>query len=227
MPGILLHLAFANIIEEKIGDRLSFNKTDFFAGNLIPDLAKDKKSAHYSIKASQEGFCIPDMKQVSQNLLDITNPIKLGMYSHLYLDYHFIEEFLIPEFRWIEGKVKNPTTNEEKLEIVKVVNPKNGKEWNASTFFSNEGMYGAYTEINHLLIRDGYIPFSIIEQIPNILPNSGLPVFDVRRKKTWREELREYLSEKKEYTGEVFEYERLWNFIEKISEQFINEVFVN
>ena len=53
---------------------------------------------------------------------------------------------------------------------------------------------------------------------------SGLPVFDKRRERTWRDELDEYLGAKKEYTGDVFDYERLWSYIERISEQFVEEV---
>lgn len=211
MPGILYHSSFAKQVYQLISDTLSLNQIDFMAGNLIPDLATDKKLSHYRIPASIEGFWVPDMKMVKKDLFVPEDSVKFGMFCHLYLDYHFIEEFLIPEFIW--DKKNN-----------KVVNPINGKEWDVKTFFSQSGMYGAYTEINQLLIRDGHIPLSTIAKIPDILPDSGMPVFDTRRERTWRDELNEYLDAKKEYTGDIFNYERLCNYIEKISAQFVEEV---
>ena len=62
-----------------------------------------------------------------------------------------------------------------------------------------------------------------MNQIPTVPPDTGIPVFDQRRAKTWREELDGYLSEKKEYTGQVFDYERLWNCISSIAKTFVEE----
>ena len=207
MPGILYHLSFAELVFQKLSNKLPINKVDFMSGNLIPDLAKDKKSAHYSIQASHEGFFVPNMEIVNKELLVPENSIKFGMFCHLYLDYHFIESFLIPEFIW--DKENN-----------KVINPRNNKEWTRDEFFSNSGMYGSYTEINTLMIKNGHIPLDTISKIPDSLPNSGIAIFDSRREKTWRDELNEYLSEKKEYTEDIFNYQRLWNFIKKISLNF-------
>ena len=56
------------------------------------------------------------------------------------------------------------------------------------------------------------------------LPNTGIKVFDTRRDKTWKSELKEYLAQKKDYTGEIFDYDRLWNCIEKIATQFVQDI---
>ena len=45
MPGIMFHLAFAEEVYRHIGYLL--DKISFFSGNLIPDLAIDKKSSSY------------------------------------------------------------------------------------------------------------------------------------------------------------------------------------
>ena len=95
------------------------------------------------------------------------DPVKFGMYCHLYLHYYFIEDFLIPEFIWDNNEMK-------------VINPRNNKQWDVKTFFSHSGMYGAYTSINHLLVNDGHVSLSTVEKIPEILPNTGLIVFDTR-----------------------------------------------
>ena len=210
MPGILYHLAFAEEVYRNLPANSNMDKTLFMAGNLIPDLATDKKASHYRIPASVEGFFIPNMKQAWWKLYCPTNPLLFGMYCHLYLDEKFIESFLIPEFIW--DTEKNMVTN-----------PRNSLQWDVDTFFSHKGMYGSYTEINGMMLRDNRISVETVNQIPAVLPDTGIPVFDQRREKTWREELDGYLSEKKEYTGEIFDYNRLWNCISSIAEKFVEE----
>ena len=51
MPGILYHLTFAEEVYKSLGKKLKIDKIDFMAGNLIPDLAIDKKKSHYRTKA--------------------------------------------------------------------------------------------------------------------------------------------------------------------------------
>ena len=211
MPGILYHLSFAEEVYRKLEPVISLDKVSFMAGNLIPDLATDKKRSHYRKKASVDGFFVPEMELVRRDLFVPKDSVKFGMFCHLYLDYYFIEEFLIPEFIW-------------DVETMRVINPRNNKEWDVKTFFSHSGMYGSYTEINQLLVRDGHVSVSTIEEIPEILPNTGLTVFDARREKTWKAELDEYLAQKKEYTGEIFDYNRLWSCIERIATQFVDEI---
>ena len=211
MPGILYHLSFAEEVYRKLAPVMPLDKVSFMAGNLIPDLATDKKRSHYRKKASVDGFFVPEMELVRRDLFVPKDSVKFGMFCHLYLDYYFIEEFLIPEFIW-------------DVETMRVINPRNNKAWDVKTFFSHSGMYGAYTEINQLLLRDGHVSVSTIEEIPEILPNTGLTVFDARREKTWKAELDEYLAQKKEYTGEIFDYNRLWSCIERIATQFVDEI---
>lgn len=211
MPGILYHLSFAEEVYRKLAPVMPLDKVSFMAGNLIPDLATDKKQSHYRKKASVDGFFVPEMELVRRDLFVPEDSVKFGMFCHLYLDYYFIEEFLIPEFIW-------------DVETMRVINPRNNKEWDVKTFFSHSGMYGAYTEINQLMVRDGHVSISTVEEIPAILPNTGLTVFDARREKTWKAELEEYLAQKKEYTGEIFDYNRLWSCIERIATQFVEEI---
>ncbi len=211
MPGILYHLSFAEEVYRKLAPVMPLDKVSFMAGNLIPDLATDKKQSHYRKKASVDGFFVPEMELVRRDLFVPEDSVKFGMFCHLYLDYYFIEEFLIPEFIW-------------DVETMRVINPRNNKEWDVKTFFSHSGMYGAYTEINQLMVRDGHVSISTVEEIPAILPNTGLTMFDARREKTWKAELEEYLAQEKEYTGEIFDYNRLWSCIERIATQFVEEI---
>ena len=88
MPGIIYHLSFAEEVYRNINKPI--NNVEFFSGNLIPDLVIDKKLSHYRIPASTPGFEVPDMGVVKSNLYDINNAINIGMYCHLYLDYHLL-----------------------------------------------------------------------------------------------------------------------------------------
>lgn len=212
MPGIMYHLSFAEEVYRYL--KIPVNKVNFFAGNLIPDLVLDKKASHFRVEASVKGFVVPNMKQVKEVLYDKSNSIKLGMYCHLYLDYHFIEDYLIPEFIWDADKME-------------VINPRNGKKWQVKEFFAkpSEGgiLYNGYTQINNLLVKNGHIKMQTIEMLPNNLPNTGIHLFDERREKTWREELNAYLSEDTTYTGEALDYNRLWNSISSIAKKLISE----
>ena len=151
MPGILYHLAFAEEVYRNFSEQMKLDKVNFMAGNLIPDLANDKKASHYRKKASVNGFFVPTMESVKKDLFVPSDSVKFGMYCHLYLDYYFIEDFLIPEFIWDTSTMK-------------VINPRNHKEWDVKTFFSHDGMYGSYTEINDLMLKDGHVSLETVSQ---------------------------------------------------------------
>lgn len=212
MPGIMYHLAFAEEVHRCL--KTPLNKVDFFAGNLIPDLVLDKKASHFRVPASVQGFEVPDMDEVKKSLYDNSSSIKLGMYCHLYLDYHFIETYLIPEFEW----------DKEKMEVR---NPRNGNVWSVEHFFAKPSkggiLYNGYTQINKLLLADNHIKMETVEKLPDILPSTNIPLFDTRREKTWREELNGYLSEDALYTGEALDYSKLWNSISTIAQKFVTE----
>lgn len=214
MPGIIYHLAFAEEVSRHM--KKVVDKRDFYSGNLIPDLVvpANKKSSHYTVSGSVSGFGVPDMEVVKKELYDVHNPIKLGMYCHLYLDFHFINNFLIPEFIWdTEGN--------------KVINPRNGLEWTIDEFWAPalEGgiMYKGYTQINGLMLKNGHISQETLDILPDNLPLTGMAIFDNRREMTWREELNIYLNEYEPYTGEILNYDRLSNTISSIAEKFVAE----
>lgn len=216
MPGIIYHLSFADEVYRNISKKRELNKLEFFSGNLIPDLvvAENKKASHYRVPASLKGIVVPNMKEVKKDLYDLNNSLKMGMYCHLYLDYHFFETFFIPEFNWdLENQI--------------VINPRTGSRWEASKFFAKASqggiLYNGYTQINKMMISDGHIDMNTINMLPDKLMLTGNPVFDKRRDKTWRQELNEYLAEDCPYTGEPFDYNRLWNAIERIAKKFVEE----
>lgn len=213
MPGMLSHIMFAKEVYRELP--ICIDKALFMSGNLIPDLPTDKDASHYRKPSlSVPDLLAPDLQEVKSKFLNVENALFLGIYSHLYLDNRFIEGFMISELDW----------NYEKM---RVVNPKNGLEWTASEFFSQDGMYGSYSEINGLMLRDGYVSIDDISDIPETLPLTGVPVFDNNRKsQSWKEEFYGYIRERKPYTGKLFDYDRMCSFIKKTAHEFVEEICV-
>lgn len=209
MPGTLLHLAFAQDVYQQCS--FPINKLDFMCGNLIPDETNDKHFSHYRIPYGITGFFVPVLERAQKELLFKDDSQKLGMYCHLYLDYHFITNFLLKEFVWDYDKMA-------------VTNPRNNRVWTLNEFFSKNGFYFAYSEMNHLLIENKTINMSMVNSIPTILPMTGMPIFDDRRSLNWKDELYGYLSEDVPYTGEILDYYRLMEFIKRTAKQFVEEI---
>lgn len=68
MPGILYHLSFAEEVYRDLSKACTLDKVSFMAGNLIPDLATDKKKSHYRKPASLVGFVVPELENVKKEL---------------------------------------------------------------------------------------------------------------------------------------------------------------
>lgn len=215
MPGMLHHLVFAEEVYRKLKDILLLDEINFMAGNLIPDFAKaDKQKTHYRMKASNGVLWVPNLKLVKKDLYIPEDSIKFGMYSHLYLDYYFFENFLIPSFIW----------NKEEQ---KVISKKNNNQWDTNEFFSRKVLYKGYSEINFCIIKEKCITLEKIQEIPEILPNTGLPIFDERISTTWKQELKYYLEKNVNYTGEIFDYSKFLSFIQETAKQLAEEIKKN
>lgn len=212
MPGILCHLMFAEKVHRKLIGSVDLNKVNFLSGSLLPDLAIDKKSSHFQVSTSIECLEIPNIHSTQNMLFDVNDSLKFGAFCHLYLDYYFIKNFLIPNFIW---NIDNMT----------IINPNNNYQWTIVDFFSNNGLYGAYTEINHLILRDGYVSSELISLIPNELPKIGIPCFDTRKQKSWKQELNEYLSNEIPYTGTLLDYDTLIDFTINVANNFVERDF--
>lgn len=87
MPSMSAHMAVA----KRVSESLFINDTNYYKGNIIPDLQRDKIKSHYKIKGSV--FYIPDIYKIEKEL-DLTDITNLGIYTHLLLDYYYFEEYL-------------------------------------------------------------------------------------------------------------------------------------
>ena len=147
------------------------------------------------------------MKEVNLTMFNINDSLKLGIYCHLFLDYYFIEKFLISQFEW---DIENST----------VKNLRNNKIWTMDEFFSDNGLYGSYNEINKLMIENCDVDLEYIKSLPNILPKTDISFYDERYTEDWKEELKDYLTIDKKYTGEIIDYVLFQKFISKILKKF-------
>lgn len=206
MPGILEHILFAKEIYDNSG--IALDKKLFFSGNLIPDLAIDKNLSHFR-KEYIKGIWVPDMDIIKKEFFNPRDSLKFGIYCHFYLDYFFITEYLIPNFIW-------------DYKHMEVINPRNGKNWEAYDFFSSNGLYRGYNEINTMIMQNKLISVETLESIPEDLPLTGITNFDNRRNKSWAYELYEYLKAPIPYTGEIFDFNDFMKEIYSIAKQ-LNE----
>ncbi|MBR1386127.1 MAG: hypothetical protein IJ568_04805 [Bacilli bacterium] len=87
MPNISSHMAVA----KKVSELLKINSEDFYKGNLIPDLYRNKFKSHF--KTAGERYLIPDIVVVKNNL-NLNNMKDLGKFVHLMLDYYYLEDYL-------------------------------------------------------------------------------------------------------------------------------------
>lgn len=211
MPGLLLHLTFGNMIYNKIGKEINLDKRDFLSGCLIPDMTVDKKTSHYRVPASITKYLVPDMERVKKELFDINNSLYLGIYCHLYLDYHFFENYIFKKYKWENGFVTVPHSNYTLSE---------------TDFFDRSGIYTAYGELNRLLLNDKKITNSDLDIIDEILPNTNIEFFDKRKEKSWKQELNEYFITENEYSGKILEYSEVISLLQNLTNSFIDNIIL-
>jgi len=210
MPGFLYHLWFSQEVRKNMTAKP--DKAFLMAGSLIPDLADNKQASHFRVPASVAGFFVPDIKQIEQvfhfALSDPESyPMQFGMLLHLYLDYMFIEKYLLVEYEW------DSSSNH-------VTNLANGYVFNIDFFFSRNGIYKAYAGVNPLALG------LKSEDMPSEIPMTGMPVFDSNRhNKEWLHVAEGGFEEKTGCAKGILEYSRLEEKIVVWAKEFAD--FVN
>ncbi|MBP3284186.1 MAG: hypothetical protein J6M02_01660 [Clostridia bacterium] len=194
MPGYLYHLWFSQEVQKRM--KAKPDKASLMAGSLIPDLADNKYASHFRVPASVDGFFVPNIRKI-ENVFEFAlleperYPMHFGMFSHLYLDHVFIENYLLTEYKW------NSASN-------RVTNLATGCVFDIDFFFSREGIYKAYAEVNPLDLGVD------TKDIPSETPMTGMPIFDSNRhEKEWLQAHERSFGEKNENTKGILEYDRL------------------
>ena len=96
MPNVSAHLGCAL----KVKKELNIKDDRFLVGALLPDIIdEDKRKSHYKIRG--KFYLVPNLKEYLDTH-DMKDPMNLGYFFHLYLDYYYFDEFLYNEHRGID-----------------------------------------------------------------------------------------------------------------------------
>lgn len=214
MPDIVYHLIFANEIVKILYNTkdIQYNSPvmDFISGNLIPDFTTD--NSHFKVPSnSMPKIYVPDLDKAQSVIFNnCFDPIRLGLYAHLYLDYYFVEDILFNYLVW-GFSFKN--------------NPNSRTNWQCGDFLANINeksiVYTKYTKSLHMLLeRSGIVPI-ILNSFSLDLPSTGIPLFDNRNSNNWKIMLYEYLNENTLDTKDVFNYNIIYKKIVRLANNFV------
>lgn len=221
MPGYILHLTAAEIFLqslEKKGIQPAWTKrekSDFRAGNLMPDTVKEKSGSHFRSRETSGDIVqypiLPEFLKKYGKLLE--DKSCLGYCFHLYVDYRFFSEFFgtIVRFYDREGREEK---RKERICTAEILKNKNNVM--PQEFFSEEFYYGDYTRMNTWLADRYGLSFEF-SRIPE---NPGITEVEYADLDRICEELKAYMKVPPEAVSElkVFDLKNLTEFIEQISD---------
>lgn len=184
MPGMIEHLYFCQVVCDALSARQTrvykdLEKEMFMMGGILPDMAKEHRFSHFKVGVKKVwGLYAPDLYSAGRSMFMIRNwSLRMGVYAHLYLDRYFVKKFLVPRFQWDmkkQGKITNLAT---------------GEVFETEQFFSSEGLYRAYGEVNSVILSKGLLDLEWVKSLPDELPSTGLAVFDEKIETSWKEQL--------------------------------------
>lgn len=221
MPGYILHLTAAEIFLQSLEKKgvqpawTKLEKSDFRAGNLMPDTVKEKSASHFRSRETSGDIVqypiLPEFLKKYGRLLN--DKSCLGYYFHLYVDYRFFSEFLgtIVRFCDREGREEK---RKERICTAEIL--KNKTYVMPQEFFSEEYYYGDYTKMNTWLTDHYGLSF----EFPRIPDNPGIEEVEYADLARICEELKAYMKVPPEASSElkVFDLEKLTEFIEQIAD---------
>ena len=210
MPGYVIHITFAKLVEEKLKVK---DSNRFFVGSLIPDACtcdfdKRKLVSHFDLE--KKGlFKNPDLDKFLEkysSMLD--DDVVLGIYSHLYLDKYYYNQFMYDLYEFTEKTMKNKSTGR----VFKI--------W--EEFFARNGIYEQYTPMNKMFIGDFDLDVKSLNFELKSLPS--MPEFDYEKLKTFKNVIMGFVNQDGLYTGEYIKYEDIVEFLEKLADIFVKNV---
>ena len=250
---VIHHIAGSNLLKKiENGYRLDNDKKGLFLlGNLIPDSSKvfgnetdpekrkklkdehmnefqqEKVSTHFRRREDEyKNVQLPYLEDFMEKYGNIiSNPAVLGYYYHLYTDLHFFKDVFDETFKCLteNGTVSDNWADTKKYQILK-----NGNLVNCNAFWSHEYIYGDYTKINKLLLDYYNVTFNEEElrQYLKLFTNPGIDEVDFKNILSVFNETNGYIKESmecKDMTLNVFNKDNIINFIDYISNKFIDE----
>lgn len=210
MPGYVMHAVFAKLAGEKLGVR---NNNRYLVGALIPDACtwdydKKKEISHFTNKL----YYIlknPDLDLFLQKYGHLlSDDVVLGIYSHLYLDKYFYNEFMYEIFEFSKDSITNKKTG-RRFKIFE-------------EFFVKGGIYEEYTAMNKMFIPDYNLDVPALNFTLNNLPE--IEEYDFSKLAGFRKKIIGFLEEEGRYTGEYINYQDVRAFLEILSTRFVNHI---
>lgn len=224
MPGYIMHLAEGKCIEAYLAERgARFSKEEellFTAGLLLPDTKrkKEKVTSHFWNPRDTDKLAIPP--DLSLFLAEygerLGEPLMLGYYAHLHLDWRFVDVF------WPENFLFLNDAGEERVlqkEITQVRLSGKGQTVPVEEFYSKKWYYGDYSRMNCWFQKR----YGLQVPAPGPLPDPGISQVDIRELDKVLEELGALFSQMERTEKEplrVFDEERLDAFLRATAVQF-------
>lgn len=161
MPGYVMHLAEADMILEMLREKRPVSaqwEEHFLTGNLLPDtrLRKEKRFSHFwNPKDAGLLAQAPDLDLfLGKYHPDLDHPVLLGYLMHLDLDARYVHNFWPRCMAFYDSEGK-PEAMADKIAQVEI--RKNGRRTSLEEFFSPDGYYGDYSQMNGFFVRKYHI----------------------------------------------------------------------
>jgi len=232
MPGMIEHLYFCQSVYEDLaghsktkllkngnikfmGERgRILDREKFMLGGILPDMAKEHNFSHFKVEAGRvRRLYVPDLYSAGRAMKTMTDwSLEMGIYAHLYLDRNFILRFLIPRFEWDLKKRGE------------VVSKETGEIFTTQKFFSGEGLYGAYGELNFAIIKDELLDVPAIEKMSDELPKTGMSNFDEIVDEPWKEQFKRYTGHLSPRTDQIFSVNEYLDFSRGLTKNLVAEM---
>lgn len=218
MAGIIEHFYFNDLIHHSLAHRprskvlkngnvrigsefkqlLSYEP--FVLTGILPDMAKDRSGSHFRYEARRApGIFYPDLEVAERKIKQVAADwsIRMGIYSHFWLDTVFLDEFLIPKFDFNTDKITNLETKESfKHEEFK------------------EELKRAYTETGKFLVDNDKIAVEDFMQLSDVLPVTNVSEFDDIDDESWKKRFEKCLTSKLKRKNHLFPVEDYVHYIE-------------
>lgn len=221
MPGYLFHLAFGEEVLKKGGIG---NKESFKLGNLSPDLAQNKLASHFKT-LSNSAFLVPNLTEFIQKYAKEIkeNDFVKGYYAHLFLDYHFISDFVTQHIITLDWRMQQ-TSVPSQIKFIKLrrnnkyIDLEDNSPIEIDSFFREKILRREYTALNRFLKNDYVLSLPQPTNIPNCI--TEVPAKTIIHNYTeLNQELAEILLSSDE-SSSVFSYEDYKTFSKSLASKF-------
>lgn len=153
MPGYVIHLAVA----ERIIKKCNMDDTSayfFRIGSIAPDTQRtgEKKMSHFWSDETLRHFMRkPDLNMfLSKYGHRLSEPYVYGYYTHLFLDYRFVNEYWRKHYLFYDDNEK-PCDDYDRVSMVHYID--HDVMIKRDIFFSDSYYYGDYDRMNMYLIK--------------------------------------------------------------------------